>query len=76
MIHWTSLVIAIAAGGWTALREPAQPLFEQSMRALALSGPGLQLLAMVYWTAEVTFALAATYVLATLLLRAVVARLL
>ena len=69
MIHWLALGTAVAAGGWAAAREPALPLFEQLMRTLGVVGPGLQILALIWWMAEVTAVLAITYVLVTLLLR-------
>lgn len=69
MVHWVALGIAVAAGAWAAAREPALPLFEQLMRALGLTGPGLQILAMIWWMAEVTIVLAVTYALVTVALR-------
>lgn len=69
MIHWLALVGAVVAGGWAAAREPALPLFEQLMRALGLIGPALQMLALIWWVAEVAIVLALTYALITVALR-------
>lgn len=74
MIHWSAIGVAVVAGTWAAIREPALPLFEQGTRALGLSGPGLQILAMIYWVAEVTIVLAAAYLAVSLALRAVAGR--
>lgn len=74
MIHWSALALAIAAGAWAAVREPALPLFEQGTRSLGLSGPGLQILAMAYWVTEVAIMLAATYLAVSLGLRFVASR--
>ena len=75
LLHWTGVAIALAVGGWTAVRDPALPLFEQLARSLGFSGPGIQLYSIAYVTLEVFLALLLAYVLVTLLLRALAARL-
>ncbi len=74
MIHWTSVAVALAAGVWTAVHEPALPLFEQTTRALDLAGPSVQLLVIVFWMGEVFVALALTYALSMLAMRALATR--
>jgi hypothetical protein len=69
MIHWLALGTALLAGAWAAAREPALPLFEQLMRALGIVGPGLQILALIWWMAEVTIVIAVAYALVTAALR-------
>ncbi len=74
MIHWTSVAVALAAGAWTAVHEPALPLFEQTTRALGLAGPSVQLLVIVFWMGEVFVALALTYALSVMAMRALATR--
>ena len=74
MIHWTGVAVALVAGAWTAAREPALPLFEWTMRALDLAGLPVQLLVIVFWMGEVFVAMALTYTLLVMAMRALVAR--
>ena len=74
MIHWTSVAVALPAAAWTAVHEPALPLFEQTTRALGLAGLPVQLLAIVFWTGEVFVALALSYALSVMAMRALTTR--
>ena len=74
MIHWTSVAVALVAGAWTAVHEPALPLFEQTTRALNLASLPVQLLVIVFWMGEVFVAMALTYALSVMAMRALVAR--
>lgn len=69
MAQWIGIGVALVVGLWTAIREPALPLFEHSTRAAGLTGPVLQILSMLYWVAEVTVAMTIAYVVFTVVLK-------
>jgi hypothetical protein len=62
--HWSSFVLALIAGVWIAVSAPDQRLFEQTMRALGLTGTVLGPLDALTSIAVAFAAMVAVYALA------------
>ena len=62
--HYASLGIALLAGSWVAVSAPATPQFEQTMRALAMTGQVLAPLSLVADAGTTLLVMACVYLVA------------